>query len=92
MADSAKMSSMTIRTRVRFVVLVAAVVLATGLAGGQQSAIPEAVRVATLDQVVPVDPLISVGTLPNGLRYYIRENHEPANRFLRRDYRKGWEV
>jgi zinc protease len=29
---------------------------------------------------VPVDPAVSIGTLPNGLRYYIRENHRPAKR------------
>jgi zinc protease len=29
---------------------------------------------------LPVDPAITVGTLPNGLRYYIRENREPQER------------
>jgi zinc protease len=33
-----------------------------------------------LDLKIPVDPKITVGTLPNGLRYYIRENREPKNR------------
>ena len=33
-----------------------------------------------LDQKIPVDPRITVGELPNGLRYYIRENREPKNR------------
>jgi zinc protease len=33
-----------------------------------------------LDQVIPVDARITVGTLPNGLRYWIRENREPKNR------------
>jgi zinc protease len=33
-----------------------------------------------LDQKIPVDPKITVGELPNGLRYYIRENREPKNR------------
>ena len=28
----------------------------------------------------PVDPLVIVGTLPNGLRYYIRENRRPEKR------------
>jgi zinc protease len=70
-------------TRVRFVLFVATIVAALGLAGAQQVApppIPEAVRVATLDQIVPVDPLITVGTLPNGFRYYIRENRLPQAR------------
>jgi len=33
-----------------------------------------------LDQKVPVEPAITVGTLPNGLRYYIRANKQPLNR------------
>ena len=33
-----------------------------------------------LDQKIPVDPRITVGRLANGLRYWIRENREPANR------------
>ena len=33
-----------------------------------------------LDQKIPVDPRITVGELPNGLRYWIRENKEPKNR------------
>jgi len=30
--------------------------------------------------VLPLDPLVTVGTLPNGLHYFIRENVWPANR------------
>jgi zinc protease len=71
---------MTNHTRVRFVFLVATILAALGIAGAQQSAIPPAVRAAALDQVVPVDPLITVGTLPNGFRYYIRENRQPQAR------------
>ncbi|HEX7940616.1 MAG TPA: insulinase family protein, partial [Gemmatimonadaceae bacterium] len=29
---------------------------------------------------LPADPALAVGTLPNGMRYYIRENHVPAGR------------
>ncbi len=71
---------MTNHTRVRFVLLVSTIVAALGIATAQQSAIPPAVRAATLDQIVPVDPLITVGTLPNGFRYYIRENRLPQAR------------
>jgi zinc protease len=71
---------MTQHVRARFAILVATLVAALGLASGQQSAIPPAVRAATLDQAVPVDPLITVGTLPNGMRYYIRENRQPQAR------------
>ncbi|HUF64851.1 MAG TPA: hypothetical protein VMM17_02650, partial [Gemmatimonadaceae bacterium] len=31
-------------------------------------------------RVLPLDPLVTVGTLPNGLHYFIRENVWPANR------------
>src|SRR6201988_848603 len=71
---------MNIHTRLRFVILGATIVAALGLLHAQQPAIPPAVRAATLDQVVPVDPLITVGTLPNGLRYYVRENRQPGAR------------
>ena len=60
--------------------LMSAIVAAAGLAGAQQPAIPANVLAATLDQTVPVDPLITVGTLPNGLRYYIRANRQPQSR------------
>ena len=33
-----------------------------------------------LSQPMPVDPDVLVGTLPNGLRYYIRANAKPARR------------
>src|SRR5580704_10275503 len=33
-----------------------------------------------LTQQMPVDPDVLVGTLPNGLRYYVRSNAKPAHR------------
>ena len=33
-----------------------------------------------LAQLMPVDPDVVVGTLPNGLRYYVRPNGKPARR------------
>ncbi|MEI8134068.1 MAG: insulinase family protein [bacterium] len=33
-----------------------------------------------LSDVLPIDPAVRTGTLPNGLRYYIRKNHKPENR------------
>src|SRR5215471_12248064 len=33
-----------------------------------------------LSQQMPVDPDVLVGTLPNGLRYYVRANAKPAQR------------
>lgn len=35
-------------------------------------------------EVLPVDPQVTVGTLENGLTYYIRENSEPKNRAVLR--------
>ena len=66
--------------RARFAIIAATLVAVLGFATAQQSTIPPAVRAATLDQAVPVDPLITVGTLSNGMRYYIRENRQPQGR------------
>ena len=75
---------MTFHRRVRSMVVAATIVVALGFARAQQPTapppIPEAVRTATLTDVVPVDPLITVGTLPNGFRYYIRVNRQPQGR------------
>ena len=71
---------MTFRTRVRLTLLISATGAAVAFAGAQQPAIPAAVQAATLGQTVPIDPLITVGTLPNGLRYYIRANRQPQAR------------
>ena len=35
---------------------------------------------AAPDTPLPFDPAVTIGTLPNGLRYYIRENHKPEKR------------
>jgi zinc protease len=45
-----------------------------------QVAVPADARTAPLDQPTPVSPDVIVGELPNGLRYFIRENDEPENR------------
>jgi zinc protease len=41
--------------------------------------VPQAAR-AQADRTLPVDPDVTVGALPNGLRYYIRQNARPAQR------------
>src|SRR5580765_2614542 len=71
---------MAFRTRIRLIFLGSALVVAASLATAQQAAIPPSVQNAPLSQTVPVDPLITVGTLPNGLRYYIRANKQPQAR------------
>jgi zinc protease len=72
---------MTVRGPFR--ILVAAAVLC-GLpwapASAGQLAASSGAATAALDRPVPVDPRITVGTLPNGLRYYIRANQAPRNR------------
>src|SRR6185369_5236640 len=35
---------------------------------------------APTDSLLPVNSAVAVGTLPNGLRYYIRVNHRPEHR------------
>ncbi len=37
---------------------------------------------ANLEASLPIDSAVTVKTLPNGLRYYIRENQKPENRAL----------
>src|ERR1700730_10487629 len=71
---------MTFRTRIRLTFLISAIAVAASFAGAQQPAVTTIVQDAPLSQTVPVDPLITVGTLPNGLRYYIRANRQPQAR------------
>jgi zinc protease len=69
-----------IRARIRLTLLFAALVAATSVLTAGQAALTPGVATAALTDTIPVDPRITVGTLPNGLRYYIRVNKEPLNR------------
>ena len=72
---------MTFRSAVRAllaVVVLCGVPLGTTVAG--QLAASTGAATVPLTQPVPVDPRITMGTLPNGLRYYIRTNQAPRNR------------
>jgi zinc protease len=76
---------MTLHTRIRWTVLAVAAALGVSVAGAQQQAAVQtgaqnSAQTIALTRVVPVDPLITVGTLPNGLRYYIRVNKQPQAR------------
>jgi zinc protease len=71
---------MTFRKHARLLLLWSALVTAIGPLGAQQPAVSTRAEDAPLDLVVPVDPQITVGTLPNGLRYYIRANRQPQGR------------
>jgi zinc protease len=78
------------RTRVRSVAFaVLALFATTSLARGQAAApappqgretSAESVARYALNQQMPVDPEAVVGALPNGLRYYVRQNAKPAKR------------
>ena len=52
---------------------------ASSFVAQQQPAAPAASSLA-LNQPIPVESSITVATLPNGLRYYVRANKEPRNR------------
>ena len=71
---------MTFQTRLRASCLASVIVAAVTFAGAQQPAVTTTVQNAPLGQTVPVDPLITVGALPNGLRYYIRANKLPKSK------------
>ena len=72
---------MTVSRRVALVVLTLALIAPSGHlnAAGQSAASTGAAEIP-LTQAVPVDPRITTGILPNGLRYYIRANKAPRNR------------
>jgi zinc protease len=71
---------MTFRLYSRVVVACSTIALAVSIVGAQAPAVTTNVLEAPLSQSVPVDPLITVGTLRNGLRYYIRKNTQPQQR------------
>jgi zinc protease len=71
---------MTTRTRAQMMHALAAIAAIICLAGLHQPALFAGRQGAALTETIPVDPLITVGTLPNGLRYYIRANAQPRNR------------
>ena len=55
--------------------LLAVTLLTTGMVRAQQPA-----PALGLTQQVPVDPVITIGALPNGLHYYVRQNKQPEKR------------
>jgi zinc protease len=57
----------------------AAVVLAQAPPAGRETS-AASVAQYKLSESMPVDPEVRLGTLPNGLRYYVRPNGRPANR------------
>ena len=71
------------RPRAWLLLLAPALLLAGPPLDAQQPAAPAPSSAAgslDVNQTIPVDPLITVGTLPNGLRYYVRRNGQPRGR------------
>ena len=71
---------MTVCARTPLIVMLSALTVGTGLAAAGQRAVVSGAHDAPLTATVPVDPRITVGTLSNGLRYYVRANKQPQNR------------
>jgi zinc protease len=71
---------MTSGNRSPLVFLTLAITVFTGLVASAQRAVSTGPQNAPLTAPVPVDPRITIGTLPNGLRYYLRANKQPLGR------------
>ena len=69
-----------IRPAAIFIALVVTLLTTPIAAYSQGVADPQDARTVALDAELPVDPDVRVGTLSNGLRYYIRANRRPENR------------
>ncbi|HEX7081979.1 MAG TPA: insulinase family protein [Gammaproteobacteria bacterium] len=68
----------------RMLPVVALLLLLATPVGAQTGPASDVARTALLDRELPTTSMLTVGTLDNGLRYFIRENDEPENRaFLR---------
>ncbi len=72
------------RLRISFITLLAAVLVAAGAGSaqaptGRETSAASVASFALTDQM-PVDPEATVGKLPNGLRYYVRQNGKPGRR------------
>ena len=74
-----------ILSRSRLSGVLAAVLLSISIASAQTPSAGRETSAASvtgyaLTQRMPVDPDALVGTLPNGLRYYVRANGKPSRR------------
>src|SRR5450759_2265739 len=64
--------------RVRFALLSAGALFGSAFAGAGVASAQQPSGAAAAP--LPFDPAVTVGTLSNGMRYYIRENHKPERR------------
>src|SRR6478672_8037884 len=67
----------------QFAFITAFVTLASLPLAARQAAAP-APQAVNLQQTLPFDAAVRTGTLPNGLKYYLRKNSRPANRVVLR--------
>src|SRR2546423_11088166 len=65
------MTSLTVRSASSLGALLLAAAIPLSIGSAQQPSASAA---------LPFDPSVTVGTLANGMRYYIRENHKPEKR------------
>jgi zinc protease len=65
--------------RLHFALLFGAASLASVIAGAPSMASAQQ-PTGTAAAPLPFDPAVKIGTLSNGMRYYIRENHKPEKR------------
>jgi len=71
---------METRIRPKALVLVAALVAATGAIAARQQTSATIATPPALEALLPTDPDVAVGQFDNGLRYYIRANKKPEHR------------
>ena len=67
--------------RRRFAAVVALLLAPVLVAAQPQPASPSLPEVATSGRL-PIDPAVTIGRLPNGVRYYVRRNSRPEKRVL----------
>jgi zinc protease len=66
--------------RIRQLIAVALVVSPSLALGQNAKPAPPAAPTPSLTTPLPVDPKVKIGTLPNGIHYYIRQNPKPEKR------------
>ena len=69
----------------RFSFAIVALLVALAVSPFAQVAAPQAPPTAippelALDRTLPIDPAVRTGRLPNGLRYFLRQNNRPEKR------------
>ncbi|MGE3513234.1 MAG: M16 family metallopeptidase, partial [Vicinamibacterales bacterium] len=70
--------------RIGGLALAAGTLVATAPSSSAGQAAQTATATIDLQATIPFDAAVRTGTLPNGLRYFIRQNERPDNRLLLR--------